>query len=296
MEEDKKELRTLLCCIGRKENQYIREYVEYYKGLGFTNVCLYDNNFDGDDDFRDVIGDYIDDGYVILKDYRNRTICQIQAYEECYHEYKDQYDWIAFFDCDEFLTFASEDITSVSQGLSDHKFDDYDMIHVNWMLYEDNGLVRNDGRPVLERFVKPMLPYTKRLRGSIFPENQFTKSIVRGGLPDVKFKTPLSPSNVESCCNGNGEQIISARTVTDMNYEYMYLRHFSEKTIEEFINKFDRGFPDQPHKTPAYKTQFITRFFKVNEPTVEKLEYIKERMGIDLFKYYPNIIKKENEE
>ena len=59
MEEEKKELRTLACCIGRKENQYIREFVEYNKMLGFTNICLFDNNYDGEDDFHDVIGDYI---------------------------------------------------------------------------------------------------------------------------------------------------------------------------------------------------------------------------------------------
>ena len=74
MEEEKKEIRTLLCCIGRKENQYIREFVEYNKMAGFTNICLFDNNYDGEDDFKEVIGDYIDEGYVILKDYRNRQV------------------------------------------------------------------------------------------------------------------------------------------------------------------------------------------------------------------------------
>ena len=65
-------LRVMLCCIGRLENPYIREFVEYYKNLGITNICLYDNNFDGEEDFRDVIGDYIDSGYVILKNVRNK--------------------------------------------------------------------------------------------------------------------------------------------------------------------------------------------------------------------------------
>ena len=68
-------MKTLLCCIGRKENQYIREYVEWYKNLGFTNIVLIDNNYDGEEDFHDAIGDYIDSGYVILKDYRNKVKC-----------------------------------------------------------------------------------------------------------------------------------------------------------------------------------------------------------------------------
>ena len=80
-------MKTLLCCIGRNENQYIREYVEYYKNLGFTNIVLCDNNYDGEQHFEDVIGDYIDSGYVILKDYRNQKVCQLKAYNECYKEY-----------------------------------------------------------------------------------------------------------------------------------------------------------------------------------------------------------------
>ena len=47
-------MKTLLCCIGRRENDYIREFVEYNKVLGFTNICLYDNNYDGEEDFHEV--------------------------------------------------------------------------------------------------------------------------------------------------------------------------------------------------------------------------------------------------
>ena len=67
-------MKTLLCCIGRRENQHIREFVEWYKKLGFTNIVLYDNNYDGEEDFHDAIGDYIDDGYVILKDYTRENV------------------------------------------------------------------------------------------------------------------------------------------------------------------------------------------------------------------------------
>lgn len=85
-------MKTLLCCIGRLENQYIREYVEYYKNLGVTNICIYDNNYDGEEHFEDAIGNYIDDGFVIIKDCRNRKAYQMQAYMDCYKEYGKMYD------------------------------------------------------------------------------------------------------------------------------------------------------------------------------------------------------------
>ena len=55
-------MKILLCSIGRMENSYIREWVEYNKNLGFTNIVLYDNNYDGEENFEDVIGDYIESG------------------------------------------------------------------------------------------------------------------------------------------------------------------------------------------------------------------------------------------
>ena len=62
--------KVLLCCIAKLENLYIKEFVEYYKKLGFDNICLYDNNDEDGEHFEDVINDYIESGYVILKNVR----------------------------------------------------------------------------------------------------------------------------------------------------------------------------------------------------------------------------------
>jgi hypothetical protein len=95
--------KVLLCCIAKMENLYIREFVEHYKNLGFDNICLYDNNDPDGEHFEDVIEDYIKSGYVILKDVRGKQLAQMPCYTECYKEYKNKYDWIAYFDIDEFL-------------------------------------------------------------------------------------------------------------------------------------------------------------------------------------------------
>jgi len=50
------------------ENNYIREFVEHHKSIGFDNIVLYDNNDIDGEHFEDVISDYINSGYVILKD------------------------------------------------------------------------------------------------------------------------------------------------------------------------------------------------------------------------------------
>ena len=262
MEEEKKEIRTLLCCIGRKENQYIREFVEYNKMAGFTNICLFDNNYDGEDDFKDVIGDYIDEGYVILKDYRNRQVCQVDAYNECYQEYKDQYDWIAFFDCDEFITFGSSAITSVGQALSDERYKDFDMVHINWLMFNDADLVHNDGRPVMMRFNKIVEPIDFKRAFPDIPENFHVKSIVRGGLDGVVFGGPHTPSGVTKCCDSVGNETVGTQWVQPYNYTHLFLRHYSDKTIDEYIDKITRGFPDQILKPEMFEYLIKNRFFK----------------------------------
>lgn len=278
-------MKTLLCCIGRLENQYIREYVEYYKDLGVTNICLYDNNHDGEEHFEDVVGDYIDSGFVILKDKRNEKGCQMRVYMECYKEYKNSYDWIMFFDCDEFLTFSNPEIKNLEQALSDSRFNCFDMIHVNWKVYTDNDMIYNNHEPLLKRFTEPRLPLDYIILKSDLYLNGFIKPIVKGGLEDLKFFNPHSPANVENCCTNDGKPTKGNSRIAPVNFDYMYLKHFRSKTIEEFITKVQRGWPDRIRKESS-DYMFRVIFFVDNKPTKEKLAYIKEKTGLDLFDKY----------
>ena len=97
-----KSLKTLICCIAKMENHYIREWVEWYKNIGITNICIFDNNDIDGEHFEDVIGDYIDNGFIILRDVRglksNENInLQTKSYQDCYDEFSKTYDWIGFF-------------------------------------------------------------------------------------------------------------------------------------------------------------------------------------------------------
>lgn len=275
--QDDKELKVLLCCIGRLENMYIREYVEYYKSIGFTNICLYDNNRDGEDDFHEVIGDYIDNGYVILKNYRNITTpCQFKAYDECYAEYGDKYDWIAFFDIDEFLFMNQEN--NVSNLLSNKRYDGYKMIHFNWLMFGDCDMVYNDGRPMRVRFTKPLDVNSMCDYG--FPETFHIKSVIRGGLGKITFgPTPHTVSDIDNCCNSYGIPCDPKSPFTPYDFRVGGLLHFSTKTAEEYANKVNRGFCDG---NLGSKQSLIELFFKRNKVTKEKVELFKEKTGIDV--------------
>lgn len=264
-----------LCCIAKMENEYIRFFVDYYKNLHFDKIFLYDNNDLDGELFNGVIGDYISNRFVELIDFRGRKVAQLAAYQDCYDKYNKDYDWIAFFDCDEFLTFA-DDTEDIHKFLGQKVFMPYQVMHVNWKVYGDNEMLDNDGRNVTERFSVPIPFDTKGAYGSHL-ENEHVKSFIRGGLSDVKWKTdPHTPkSTYYSCCNAEGHIVDCNSPFQSIHYETLFLRHYSTKTIGEWVrNKMQRGIPDRPEK--MWKNHLnLEMFFRYNKKTDGKMEYAK---------------------
>lgn len=259
-------LRVMLCCIGRLENPYIREFVEYYKSLGVTNICLYDNNFDGEEDFRDVISDYIDSGYVILKNIRNKRKQQPDVYAKCYNEYGDKYDWFCFFDCDEFLHLEKDN--NISEFLRRKYFDNFNTIVVSWKIYDDNDQVYYTNRPLLERFTREC--------DTDWYHNEwkfYVKTIVRGHQGPIIWHDASSHfperfiTHIISTCDESGNKIdMYHKTTMDPHYNVAYLKHIECKTIEEFCKiKLKRGWADGSN---CYLN--LDYFFEKNKKTSEK--------------------------
>ena len=74
----------LLCAIAKNENNYIREWVEWYKRLGFTKILLCDNNDVDGETFYESIPVYITSNFVEVLNYRGKTRQQIPAYRDAY--------------------------------------------------------------------------------------------------------------------------------------------------------------------------------------------------------------------
>lgn len=280
-------MKVSVCVIAKMENLYIREFVEYYKALGFDKIYLYDNNDVNGEKFDDVIGDYINDSFVDVTNYRGLTVCQTKAYQDCYEKHSNDCDWLLYCDVDEFLRIVDEGVNDISSFVSQDKFKDYGIIVLNWLCYGDNGLVRYDKRKLNERFTKHIYPITFE-KGYKFPENFHIKSLIRtkqevqwiGGTPHIPFKNNLK------ACNAEGVECKNTSPFNVFSYKSAYLKHFVTKTIEEFILiKARRGYPDG--KKDFFKTNSILKDFygwKGNEVTEEKNEVAKmllDRLGIE---------------
>lgn len=260
---------TALVAIGRMENPYAREFVEHYKNLGFTNIIIMDNNHDGEEHFEDVLQDYIDQGFVIIEDFRNKIKPQMVGYTEIYSKYGNEYDWIAFFDFDEFLILPNH--RTISDFLEDKQ--QFECVLVNWLCMTDNNLVHYDPRPLMERFTQPM--DVLRPIQYQFPDNCHIKSIVKGHLPCVRFiSNPHIPTNQLKCCNADG-MLVNSTPWQQITYQNAYLKHFTTKTIEEWMTrKMKVGTPDRDQT--QFLPFYVGRFWKINEKTEEKLKYLEE--------------------
>lgn len=289
---------VLLCCIGKNENDYIREFVEHYLALGFSHIRIYDNNDPDGEDFRDVIGDYVESGFVDIVDYRGRARAQLPAYNDCARRLSPRYGWTAFFDCDEFLDLRGK-YGSVQEWLgSIPNLENYDVIHVNWRCYDDNGLLRNDGRPLWERFSTPRKPLDWQVRPEGgFPENNHVKSIVRTtktpSLWTENAHTPTSEFLKDRVCDWAGRPVENSpfRPYDFEAEDAVVLRHYCTKTISEYLeHKFRRGLPDRGPKMSAMVLT-VDYFFARNDRTPEKERVAEEFLAAHPLKK-PGLLKR----
>lgn len=280
--------KVMLCCIGKMENKYIREFVEYHKNIGFDNICLYDNNDINGERFEDVIDDYIKSGFVILKNYRGKVRAQIQSYTDCYNEYFMSYDWIAFFDIDEFLELSIHN--NVKDFLNQKMFDNYNCVRICWKQYTDNGLiyVKDDDYSV-NRFTE-VLDNKLIKKGiketAIKSSSTQSKAFIRTSFKHLEFSSPhgaLTDRRVKAC-NAYGKSCPNAISIGNRPiWVNAWLNHYRFKSLEEFIsNKMVRLWPT--HYGNGGKDMLNLNFyFQFNEKTNEKIEAakaLKKKYGI----------------
>ena len=191
---------TCICTIGKNENLYIREYVEHYFNLGVEKIFLYDNNDVEGEKFESKIADYIKNKFVEIIDIRGLSAMQIPIFNYCYRKYRNKYNWIAFLDIDEYLYI--ENNKSINDFLYEDRFNKCQSIFINWVMYNDNDLIRYDNRKLKDRFTNKVA------------QSSEGKSFVRGNIDNLLIPTThIVGINIKNFCNANGEFKISFKLI-----------------------------------------------------------------------------------
>ena len=251
--------------MGKLENKYAKELINYYKEIGVDKFYLADNNDNSEEKLSNILKNYILDGLLEIIDTRGIKKDQTQLFGEVYEKHKSECKWMSFFDFDEYLSFKQTNI-SIHNYFSKPNFKKCNVIIINWIIYNDNNVVKYDNRSLNERFTSPL--YNSEA-------NKFVKSIIKGNLklnPWVYDQTSHRPKHQLRTCDSNGNRVKTFNDVVKPPIlDNIYLKHFATKTIEEYIEKIKRGHPSQTISL----NKWIDNFFKLNKITKEKLTLIK---------------------
>ena len=273
-------IKVCLCVIGKNENIYAKEYVSYYKQLGYNHIYIYDNNDVKGERFEDVLKEEINLNFVSIINFRGKSALHITrgpqclAFRHCYDNHRREYDWLSFFDFDEFLEIRPK-AKNIQEFLGNPRYDKCENIKINFLLYGDNDLLYYDNRPVQERFTTPLYNH---------PSNNMVKSTVKGGLKHnywrIQCNVHTSRMNVTSC-NSQGNIIPYYSGASEINHTYAAIKHYYTKSVEEYVNKTKRGdsFVFKGYND-YWKRKRIKLYFGYNNYSIEKENLFKKLFKI----------------
>ena len=268
-ENIKKKLKVCLCAIGKDENLYIKEYVEHYKNIGYNKIFLYDNNDINGEKFEDVIRKEVNEGFVSIINYRGYKRCQLQSYMNCYEKNNFKYNWLSFFDLDEFLELKPPNLC-VQDFLNNSKFEKCQNIKINWVLYDNTNLYY-ENKPIEKR--KNYKTY----------ENKHIKSTVRGNLSTNywnRLDNPHSSQKKFISCSCSGKIIDYKSPFNEPpDISCAFLKHYHYKSFEEFCIKLKRGKPDSFNENLNKK---IKDFYEKNKYNKDKVKIMKKIFNFNL--------------
>lgn len=265
----------IVCCICKNESKYIEEFIEYHLELGFDKIIIGDNNDVDGERYDEQLKDYIDYGEVEIVDLRGLVAQQLPFYNSIIKNYK--YEWCAFIDCDEFITFAKGSKFSNIKDFLNSRYNVF-AYGLNWQVYGDNERVYAGNGDVVDRFKKPM-PDDFKFHYN-FPENYHIKSLIK--LSGDEFVFDRTPHNVNF--NGyyspDGSRIEMSPFNNKIDYNVVYIRHYYTKSLEEWVNKKmkNKHADCKPTDLPIYYP--IEDYFIYNRVTDAKIKYLKQH-GIE---------------
>ena len=266
--------RVCLCAVGKKENLYAKEFINHYKKLGYNHIYIYDNNEINGERFEDVLQDEIKSNFVSIINYRGIRNIQCRAYKDCYEKNNKNYDWLSFFDFDEFLDIKAKNI---QEFLNNKRYEKCQNVKINFLFYSDNELLYYDKRPLQERFTHALYGHGN---------NYFIKSTVRGGLKtnywSVKCCIHTSQMPIYAC-NSAGQKISHGVMGYRPIYKYAKLKHYYTKSTEEYLIKSSRGSASANVGWNLRRKKFkFGLYFVYNKKTKEKVELLKKLFNMTL--------------
>lgn len=260
-----------ICAIIKDEHEYIREWAEHNRKIGFDKIVLYDNNssapYDG------VLGDMIKDGFIEIRPWKDtRWSRQLRAYNDFVFGSKWQdSDWCAFIDVDEFIYF--DRVKTIPEFIQ--LYSDYAGVGLSWKIYNANGRIKSPkGIPLVEAYTTEIDYWEPRI-----------KIVARLS----QISCVVSPH----CIVPSYGQIVTTdlTPIFEQNSEYLdysngHIKHFITKSWEDWVNRLKRG-----NITNGLRT--VDTFFKFNPDMIRLRAELTKDLNYDDFPTINPIISEE---
>jgi len=268
-------LKVCICTLGKEENRYIKEFVEHYKNYGVDKIYLYDNNDIEAERFEEVINEYVKTKFVEIIDWRGvkGTATYYGIMDSCYQANYDKYDWLIFYEIDEFLYL--KEYNNIKTYLANKKFDKCESIQLNWVHMSDNNYLFYEDKPLHIRFTEIGKNVNKKKYNRIC----FVKTIIKGHLKNINIThNHLLNKNLTACDGFGKKSKVNKIESLNPDYEHNFIRHYYSKTVQEFIDKINRGDLLRGNNKKIIEWS-IEKFFLINKITIEKIKYIQKYLG-----------------
>lgn len=243
-----KKYKIAICAIFKNEALYLREWIEYHKIVGVEHFYLYNNN--SEDDYQSVLASYISEGTVTLLQWPQNQ-AQIQCYHDGIDRFKDETEWMAFIDIDEFIVPNSTDnIYDFLKPFQKKR----PVVIAYWKMFGTSGLLKRDTDGLVTKDLT--VCWNKYINiGKIFfntafhfDKNNKRNKILHHYAWGKWGSISIPPVNIFNKMCTFGKNPIPRRVERD-NFP-LQINHYFTKTYEEYLHKKAKGdvyFKINPH-------------------------------------------------
>lgn len=224
-----------IVAIIKNEADYLDEWIKYHKIIGVEHFYLFNN--ESDDNTEKILRKYVKEGTVTLIDFPGRER-QHDAYNYALNTWRNESEYMAFIDADEFLFLDVGDgnlyscVSSLLKKYSAH------VLVVNWCIFGSSHKKEKPEGLVIENYVwrsNKNNEYNKHIKTICNPRRVI-------GFRSSHYVTGLANRYVVGT---NGKQVSGALS-NEVCFDYLRINHYFTKSLYEFEKKRKRGMADQP--------------------------------------------------
>lgn len=218
--------------IAKNEAPYLPEWIKYHQLLGVQRFYIYDN--ESTDNLTEVLAPFVKTGLVKLRPVKGKKR-QNDVYNDALNRYRDEVQFMAFIDADEFIFAHRVDLITELAKLMPEKADK-SAVGLNWAIFGSNHLTEKPNGLVIKN-------YTARATRD-FAHNYHIKSIVDPRRVISFYHNPhvalLLPGYY--LVAPNGEVLQQYKPIQpQVIWEPIRLNHYFSKSRDEFMAKRARG-------------------------------------------------------